>query len=171
MKDYNLIEKEKNIYLYKKNDYKFLIFYTEEFNNKSNLINIIKEEKIFSLINQLNDDLILQFYKKDNKNLFYIFNLQGFDLINKICKIEFTYEIINKKKNVLSIIFNIIDDNDIMVEPNIIKNLQIDFEINNNKIISNSYINFKDNIEFFKRDILLLFFKKIIYRLKKYTSL
>lgn len=168
MNNYTLIENDKNILSYSKTELNYLIYYKEKYNNKSNFIEIINNHQIFDLINQLNNDLIID-YKKD-KDYSYVFNMDGFDLIHKTCKINFDYEIKNINNN-YKIIFKIKEQNDCNIEPNIIKDIAINVQLKNNELEFHCFMNFKDDIEFFKRDIFLLIFKKILYRLKNYTCL
>ena len=169
MNNYTLIENDKNILSYSKTELNYLIYYKEKYNNKSNFIEIINNYQIFDLINQLNNDLIID-YKKNKQDYSYVFNMDGFDLIHKTCKINFDYEIKNINNN-YKIIFKIKEQNDCNVEPNILKDIAINVQLKNNELEFHCFMNFKDDIEFFKRDIFLLIFKKVIYRLKNYTCL
>lgn len=169
MNNYNLISKEKNISIYSINDYKFIINLNEKYNEKSNLKNILEQNKLFELFHKLNEDLILNYSEMKNGFFSISFNLQKFDLKNNN-KINFKIST-TKNNNVYKVLLEIYEIDDDSLEINIVKNIMIDFIFKNNNLEINCYLDFKNDIEFFKRDIFLLIIRKCLYRLKKYSCI
>lgn len=167
--NYHLISETKKIQVYEKKDYFYILKFSIPYNYNSNLKDIIDQNNFFKLLYELNPDIIIEYNKNNNQKTFR-FNSKKMDtLYKKDIILHFEDKIKKQNHNKYHISF-IINENEYKYEENIIQNLFFEIIIDNNMEM-NVYLQFKEDCEFMKKDVLILILKKILFRLKKYCTL
>lgn len=162
-----IISNEKNIIVKKINDLDYSIEFESTYDPSSNLLEIVNNKILGSLLYELNKDLIKE-YKKLNE-----YELLIFDTINS--NLDNNYY--------LNFKYNIEENGDLKILNVEINNINLEnFEkIEINKIIiyifiKDNFIKFKADLFYnkelsnFKIDMVIMLLRKIIYRLNNYIK-
>jgi len=161
-----IISNDKNLLIKKYNDYQYSIEFESSYDPSSNLLQIIDNKAIGSLLYELNKDLIKQYQKIGDYEYLLFDNLDSNLDNNYYLNFKYDIENINNIK-ILRILLKDLNNNYEKIE---LEYINIYIVIENNNINFKWEIYCKDILSQFKIDIVILLLKKIIFRLNNYIK-
>jgi len=166
MNEPEIISNEKNLLIKKYNDYQYSIEFESSYDHSSNLLQIIDNKVIGSLLYELNKDLIKEYQKIGDYEFLLFDNLDSNLDNNYYLNFKYDIENINNIK-ILRILLKDLNNN---YEQIALQYINIYIVIENNNINIKWEIYCKDILSQFKIDIIILMLRKIIFRLNNYIK-
>lgn len=164
-----LISKNNNMHIFKKDDYHYSINFESMYDPSSNLFQIIDNKLIGQLLFELNKDLIQDYKKYENYELYIFKKSNELQDINHYLYFENNIKNIDSNNKKIDLTILELQNSDFLKIQMKELNLFIKIE-NNQKINIDISLVYDEELSQFKIDAGLFLIEKIFFRFKNYVS-